>query len=60
MKIALVDVRTGDWSVLSTKPFDDARLSIGPRRGTADQKLVEHLKKLAYEESVAEMVRNYD
>ena len=60
VKVALVDVRTGDWSVFSSKPFDDARLSTSPRRAAADQKQVELLKKLAYEDSVTELVRNYN
>ena len=59
MKVALVDVRTGDWSVFSSKAFDDARISTSPGRAAADQKQVEHLKKLAYEESVAELVQRF-
>ena len=56
LKVALVDVRSGNWSVLSPKPFDDARLTTSPRRGAVDQKQVERLKKLAYKASVAEML----
>ena len=60
LKMALVDVRSGNWSVLSPKPFDAANLSTGPRRGAVDQKQVEYLKKLAYESSVKELVQDYD
>jgi len=60
LKVALVDVRSGNWSVFSPKSFDDARISTSPRRGAADQKQVERLKKLAYEASVAELVQDYD
>jgi hypothetical protein len=60
LKVALVDVRSGDWSVFSPKRFEDARLSTSPRRGAVDQQQVERLKKLAYEASVAELVQAYD
>lgn len=57
LKVALVDIRTGDWSVFSPKSFEQARISISPRRGVVDQKQVERLKKLAYEAAIAEMVK---
>ena len=57
LKMALVDVRSGNWSVLSPKPFHDAHFSTSPRRGTVDQKQVESLKRLAYEASVMELVQ---
>jgi hypothetical protein len=57
LKVAVVDVRSGNWSVLSPAPFDDARLSTGSHRGTVDQKQVEHLKGLAYEACATELVR---
>jgi hypothetical protein len=57
LKLALIDVRSGNWSVFSPKPFEDARLSTGPRRDVVDQKQVEQLKKLAYESAAAELVR---
>lgn len=60
LKVALVDVRSGNWSVLSPKSFDDARITTSPRRGAVDQKQVERLKKLAYEASVAELVQHYN
>jgi hypothetical protein len=57
LKVALLDVRSGNWSVFSPKPFTDARLSTGPRRGAVDQNQVEHLKQLAYEAAVAELLQ---
>lgn len=60
LKVALVDVRSGNWSVFSPKPFDDARITTSPRRGAVDQRQVERLKKLAYEASVVELVERYD
>ena len=59
LKLALVDVRTGDWSVLSPPPFDSNALSVGPRRAVADQRLVERLKDQAYRASVEELMRVY-
>jgi hypothetical protein len=58
LKVALVDVRSGNWSVFSPKPFNDARITTSPRRGAVDQKQVERLKNLAYESSVTELVQN--
>jgi hypothetical protein len=57
LKVALVDVRSGNWSVFSPKPFADARLTTSPRRGAVDQKQVERLKQLAYAATVAELVQ---
>jgi hypothetical protein len=59
LKLALIDVRTGDWSVLSPPPFDSQALSVGPRRAVADQKLVERLKSQAYGASAEELLRVY-
>jgi len=59
LKIALIDVRTGNWTVFSPKPFEDARISTSPRRGTVDQKQVERLKGEAYTASARELVRLY-
>src|SRR5439155_5881348 len=59
LKLALVDVQTGDWSVLSPPPFDSQSLTVGPRRAVADQKLVERLKSRAYRAGVAEVMRVY-
>jgi hypothetical protein len=57
LKVALVDVRSGNWSIFSPKPFEGARLSTSPHRGAADQKQVERLKKLTYQASAAELAQ---
>lgn len=57
LKVAIVDVRSGNWSVLSPKAFDDARITTSPHRGAVDQKQVERLKQLAYEASVRELAQ---
>ena len=59
LKVALIDVRSGNWSIFSPKPFTDARLTTSPRRGAVDQKQVERLKQLAYEAAVAELVQTH-
>lgn len=59
LKLAVVDVRTGDWALLSPDAVEDARLSVSPRRGVADQKLVEDLKQRAYAAGAKELVRRY-
>ena len=59
LKVALIDVATGDWAIFSPKPFEDARLSRSPRRGAVDQKQVESLKQKAYEAGAKDLVRLY-
>lgn len=59
LKVALLDVRSGNWSVFSPKPFADARLATSPGRGAVDQKQVERLKQLAYEATVAELLQTH-
>ncbi len=59
LKLALIDVRTGNWSVLSPDPFDDSRVSASIHRGAKDQKQVELLKNEAYEASVKDFVKRY-
>jgi hypothetical protein len=59
LKVALVNIRTGDWSVFSPKSFEQARISISPRRGAVDQKQVERLKQQAYDAAIAELVNKH-
>jgi hypothetical protein len=59
LKLALVDVRTGDWAMLSPEPVDDSTISRSPRRNVADQKLVESLKQRAYVTGAKELLRQY-
>jgi len=57
LKVALVDVRSGNWTIFSPKPFEDSRISASPRRGAVDQKQVEHLKQQAYVASAKDLLR---
>ena len=59
LKFALVDVRAGDWAVLTPNAIEDTRISVSPRRGVADQKLVERLKQKAYESGTKELLAGY-
>jgi hypothetical protein len=59
LKVALIDVRTGNWSVFSPKPFEESNISRSPRRGAVDQKQVERLKTEAYAASAKDLVRLY-
>ena len=57
--ISVIDVRSGDWSMLSPEPVDDSALTRSPRRNVADQKLVESLKERAYTTAAEELLRQY-
>jgi hypothetical protein len=59
LKLALIDVRSGNWSVLSPEAFDDSRMSTALRRGARDQQQVELLKAKAYEASVKDVIQRY-
>src|SRR5436305_8128956 len=45
LKIALIDVRTGNWAVFSPEPFDDKRSSSSLRRGVVSRS-EEHTSEL--------------
>jgi hypothetical protein len=59
LKLALIDVRTGNWSVLSPPALDSKATSWSPRREVADQKLVERLKQKAYATAVEDLIHQY-
>jgi hypothetical protein len=59
LKLALIDVRSGNWSVLSPEAFDDSRMSTSLGRGAKDQKQVELLKAKAYEASVKDLIQQF-
>jgi hypothetical protein len=60
LKIALVDVRSGKWSLLSPKSFETAGITTSPHRATTEQKQVEQLKRLAYKASADEVAKSFD
>lgn len=59
LKLALIDVRSGNWTVMSPEAFDDARLSTSLHRAAKDQQQVELLKAKAYEASVKDLVERF-
>jgi len=59
LKLALIDVRSGSWTVMSPEAFDDSRMSTSLHRAARDQQQVDLLKAKAYEASVKELVTRY-
>jgi hypothetical protein len=59
LKIAMVDVASGSWSVFSAEPLESKSWSISPRREVADQKQVEAIKQKAYELAAQGLVKAY-
>lgn len=59
LKMAVIDVPTGRWSLLSPEPIEDKAWSTSPRREAVDQKQVEKLKSKAYAAAVQELVKRY-
>jgi hypothetical protein len=59
LKLALIDVRTGSWTLFSPPAFGDRSLSTRLSRNGADQRQVESLKKLAYTTSARELTERY-
>lgn len=61
IKMALVDVKSGSWTVLSPDPLEAKAWSASSRREAVDQKQVESLKAKAYQATVARlMAQNVD
>ncbi len=58
MKLAIIDVKTGHWRILTPKVPDNTEtsLSSGSSRVSAHQSLVETLKDRAYEATIAAMM----
>jgi hypothetical protein len=59
LKMALIDVRTGSWTVFSPPAFGDRTISTRFSRNSADHRQVESLKKLAYAASARELTDKY-
>ena len=57
VKLAVIDVRTGGWTVVTPAPSEDNAWSTEFTRSSSDQKQVEALKRRAYGASVKELVR---
>jgi hypothetical protein len=59
LKVAVVDVMSGNWSVFSAQPFEGNNWSVRSRREVKDQKLVEGLKQKAYQAAARELLQQY-
>jgi hypothetical protein len=57
LKFAVIDVGSGNWTIVSPKQCEQARSSTSPRRGVVDQKMVEALKKEAYQAAISELLQ---
>jgi hypothetical protein len=57
VKVAVVDVASGSWSVFSVQPEDTKSLTRHTRREATDQRLVESLKAKAYEMAARDLAR---
>jgi len=57
LKFAVIDVASGSWTIFSPKEFEQARISRSPHRAVVDRKMVEALKKDAYQAGVSELLR---
>jgi len=59
LKLAVVDVRTGNWSVFSADSISDKAVSGSYNREISDQTQVEKLKQKAYEAAAKDLLRVY-
>lgn len=59
LKVAVIDVRSGAWSMFAPEPFVDARLSASLNRAGADQGQVELLKGEAYQAAADAFMAKY-
>jgi len=57
LKVAVVDVRSGCWTMLSSQAFENRGYSSRLNREAADRKQVEKLKQLAYASAAEDLVR---
>ena len=59
LKLAILDVRTGNWSIFTPEPFDQKAISAKFDRESSDQRQVETLKRKAYEAAAKDLLRIY-
>ena len=59
LKMALVDVATGSWTMFSPAAFHDTALSAGVTRKRSDQMQVQKLKAQAYEAAATDLVKTF-
>jgi len=59
LKVALIDVRTGHWSMFVPASYVDTSLSASMTRAASDQRQVETLKQQAYQSAVEAFLAKY-
>lgn len=59
LKVAIIEVASGTWSVFSVEPRETTKWSARKHREAADQKQVERLKQKAYEAGAKELIQRY-
>ncbi len=59
LKIAVIDVKSGRWSIFTPASFEDQTLTASLGRESSDQGQVALLKERAYKAAVAEFVQTY-
>jgi hypothetical protein len=59
LKVAVIDVRTGNWSMFAPEAYGDTALSAQLNRGASDQEQVALLKDQAYKATAEQLVTKY-
>jgi len=59
LKMAVVDVRSGNWAMFSPEPFEDKAVSARLGRERSDQAQVSKLKQQAYASAARDLVKMY-
>lgn len=59
LKVAIVDVRSGQWDMFSPEPFQDTSTSARYSRESSDQGQVASLKTKAYETAAEDLMKRY-
>ncbi len=59
LKVAVVDVRSGQWETFSPEPFQDTTASARFTRESSDQGQVSLLKSKAYETAAEDLIKRY-
>lgn len=59
LKVAIVDVRTGHWTMFSPEPAEDKALSARLGRERSDQAQVNKLKQQAYASAARDLIKAY-
>lgn len=59
LKVAIIDVKSGQWKTISPKPIQDTSVSARYSRASSDQRQVEALKSQAYAELANDIANNH-